>query len=53
MNFIKHYTRVVKSFGDEPDMCYDDGVEIYYFNTRGKVGGTNELKRFLTYFIRQ
>jgi len=30
---------VVKSFEDELDMCYDDGVEIYYFNTRGKVGG--------------
>jgi len=32
-----------------PEMCYDDGVTIYYFNTAGTKGGSAELKAFLTY----
>ena len=32
-----------------PDMCYDDGVIKYYFNTSGTKGGSKELKEFLTY----
>ena len=30
-------------------MCYDDGVEIIYFNTTGTIGGDDELKNFLRY----
>ena len=40
---------VKKCFKEEPDMCYDDGVEIIYFNTKGTVGGDDELKNFLRY----
>ena len=32
-----------------PQMCYDDGVVKYYFNTSGAKGGSKELKEFLTY----
>lgn len=32
-----------------PDLCYDDGVTIFYFNTAGTKGGSKELKAFLTY----
>ena len=32
-----------------PDLCYDDGVVKYFFNTAGTKGGSKELKAFLTY----
>ena len=32
-----------------PELVYNDGVKIYYFNTEGTKGGTESLKNFLTY----
>ena len=32
-----------------PQMCYNDGVRILYFNTKGTEGGTESLKNFLNY----
>lgn len=32
-----------------PELVYNDGVQIIYFNTTGKNGGTRELKAFLRY----
>lgn len=32
-----------------PELEYDDGVEIYYFNTSGKVGGDESLRIFLKF----
>lgn len=32
-----------------PELSYDDGVKIYYFNTEGTKGGNEELKVFLNY----
>lgn len=32
-----------------PELVYNDGVTIYYFNTVGKKGGTEALRNFLTY----
>ena len=32
-----------------PDLCYNDGVEIFYFNTAGTEGGEKTLKNFLDY----
>jgi len=32
-----------------PEMCYDDGVVRYFFNTEGTKGGSKELKDFLNY----
>lgn len=40
---------IKNTFVDEPDMCYDDGVVKYFFNTTGTRGGSKELKQFLTY----
>ena len=34
---------------EEPQMCYNDGVTILYFNTKGTVGGEESLKNFLNY----
>ena len=34
---------------EEPELVYNDGVTILYFNTTGTKGGTESLKRFLTY----
>lgn len=34
---------------DLPELEYNDGVHIMYFNTTGKKGGSEALKRFLTY----
>ena len=32
-----------------PELIYNDGVKIYYFNTTGTKGGSKELKAFLNY----
>ena len=32
-----------------PELEYDDGVKIFYFNTTGTKGGSKELKAFLRY----
>ena len=32
-----------------PDLEYNDGVHIMYFNTKGTKGGSEALKSFLTY----
>ncbi|MDO4966481.1 MAG: hypothetical protein Q4E51_07200 [Lachnospiraceae bacterium] len=32
-----------------PEMCYDDGVVKYFFNTSGTKGGNKELQDFLIY----
>lgn len=32
-----------------PQMCYNDGVTILYFNTKGTEGGPESLKNFLNY----
>ena len=32
-----------------PELVYDDGVKIIYFNTKGTKGGSKELKAFLQY----
>lgn len=34
---------------EEPELCYNDGVTIIYFNTKGTKGGSKELKDFLNY----
>lgn len=34
---------------EEPELVYNDDVEIYYFNTMGTKGGTKSLKSFLKY----
>lgn len=34
---------------EEPDLEYNDGVKILYFNTTGKRGGTKDLQQFLQY----
>lgn len=34
---------------EEPDICYNDGVTILYFNTTGTKGGSPCLKNFLNY----
>jgi len=34
---------------EEPKLCYNDGVRIFYFNTSGTIGGSEELKSFLNY----
>lgn len=32
-----------------PELVYNDGVHIIYFNTKGEYGGTEALRNFLTY----
>ena len=32
-----------------PELVYNDGVKIFYFNTIGTKGGSEELKTFLNY----
>ena len=32
-----------------PELVYNDGVTIYYFNTTGTNGGSDDLKKFLEY----
>ena len=32
-----------------PELVYNDGVTIYYFNTTGTQGGSDDLKKFLEY----
>ena len=32
-----------------PELVYNDGVTIYYFNTAGTKGGSEDLKKFLEY----
>ena len=34
---------------EEPELVYNDGVTIFYFNTTGTKGGSDELKKFLEY----
>ena len=34
---------------EEPELVYNDGVKILYFNSVGKKGGTKNLRSFLKY----
>ena len=34
-----------------PNIDYDDGLKIIYFNTRGKKGGSNAIKNMLHYLL--
>lgn len=34
---------------EEPELVYNDGVTIFYFNTIGTKGGSDDLKKFLEY----
>lgn len=42
---------VSNSCREEPGLKYDDGLVFYYFNTRGKKGGTPEIRAMLKYMI--
>ena len=42
---------VSNSCREEPGMKYDDGLVFYYFNTKGKKGGTPEIRAMLKYMM--
>ena len=42
---------VSNSCREEPGLKYDDGLVFYYFNTKGKKGGTPEIRAMLKYMI--
>ena len=42
---------VSNSCREEPGMKYDDGLIFYYFNTKGKKGGTPEIQAMLKYMM--
>lgn len=47
--FDRMVYRINHHCADEPALVYNDGVEIYYFNTEGTRGGSDQLKNFLKY----
>lgn len=42
---------VSNSCREEPGLKYDDGLVFYYFNTKGKKGGTSEIRAMLKYMM--
>ena len=42
---------VSNSCREEPGLKYDDGLVFYYFNTKGKKGGTPEIRAMLKYMM--
>ena len=42
---------VSNSCQEEPGLKYDDGLVFYYFNTKGKKGGTSEIRAMLKYMM--